>query len=238
MVPIYRPSILDNCLVFDLNMIYNNETLNVFSDASMRKNGCNKLGAYCYGSAAVNIDRIIEEDFHVVSKSTTPCAELMGIRSSLFLALRHRHEYRVINIFSDSAYSIQSIRDYIYNWCWNDNEQCFYYGKLRKKQRLIRNQDLIYENYCLLNELRKTNIVNIFHQKAHVYTVDDIYDAVDTFRRINGFNGKISFNLIRYISFYNEYIDNKSRDIIRTIDLKYNYRDALKFKPTPESFMD
>ena len=64
-----------------------------------------------------------------------------------------------------------------------------------------------------------------------------MYDAIEAFKRLNGYVGEVTFALMRYISFYNEYCDNKTRELIYKADLRNNYRDALIFKPTPNSFL-
>ena len=241
MLPIYRPSILDNCQYFDINMIYNSNTLNIFSDASMKKikKKGNVLSA-CYGAVALSEDHIVDEMIRVQSLCTVPAAELRGIRCSLYLALKYRNLYRVINIFSDSLYAITSIRDFAMDWIWDSKNEYYKYNKFHpKSSRPIQNQELIYECIMLINELRKTNIINIFHQRGHIQSSDEMVIAKEAFKKYNGFTFEVSFNIIRYISMYNNLIDEKTRNIIKYNDFySDNYIDPVVFKPNPNIYLN
>ena len=224
------PELAQYAVNFPIDIFKTDDILNIFSDASMRtisKN--NRILASCYGSVAVNKDTIVDEWFRCQSESTVPAAEIRGIRCSLILALKWRHMFRTINIFSDSQISVFGLRDYIYNWKYNENERKYYLGKGTKNE--VKNQELFIECYYLLQELKKTNIVNIFHQKGHVDNgFDTIKRAAEAFKISNGVQGTVSYEFIRYISVYNNYVDNKSRSFIRTLNVFENtYSDAVEF---------
>ena len=226
---INRPTLTQYADNFNIDIFKTDDTLNLFSDASMRTvSKTNHILASCYGSVAVNKDTIIDECFRCQSESTVPAAEIRGIRCSLSLALKWRHMFRVINIFSDSQISVFGLRDYIYNWKYNPEEERYYLGS-RKSE--VKNQELFIECYYMLQELRKTNIVNIFHQCGHVDNgFDNIKNAAEVFKRSNSVNGVVSYELVRYISVYNNYVDNKSRSFIRTLNVFENYyTDAVEF---------
>ena len=125
--------IMDGITNLSFDMFFNNETLNCFSDASMRKMGKNHL-ASCAGSVIICKDTIINEMFRVNSESTVPAAELRGIRNTLSLALMYMGQFRVINIFSDSQISIFAIRDYIYKWRFNPEDGLYYIKSGRFKR--------------------------------------------------------------------------------------------------------
>lgn len=226
---INKPTLTQYADNFNIDIFKTDDTLNLFSDASMRTvSKKDHILASCYGSVAVNKDTIIDEWFRCQSESTVPAAEIRGIRCSLSLALKWRHMFRVINIFSDSQISVFGLRDYIYNWKYNPEEERYYLGN-RKSE--VKNQELLIECFYLLNELRKTNIVNIFHQCGHVDNgFDNIKNAAEVFKRSNGVNGVVSYELVRYISVYNNYVDNKSRSFIRTLNVFENYyTDPVEF---------
>lgn len=228
MASINRPDLTQYAINFPVDILKTDDTLNLFSDASMRTvSKRNHILASCYGSVAVNKDTIIDEMFRCQSVCTVPAAEIRGIRCSLSLALKWRHMFRVINIFCDSQISVFGLRDYIYNWKWDSNEERYYLGKHNE----VKNQEIFIECFYMLQELRKTNIVNIFHQKGHVDSgFDNIKNATDTFKASNGVRGTVSYELIRYISVYNNYVDNKSRSFIRTLNVIDNdYNDAVEF---------
>ena len=226
---INKPTLTQYADNFNIDIFKTDDTLNLFSDASMRTvSKKDHVLASCYGSVAVNKDTIIDEWFRCQSESTVPAAEIRGIRCSLILALKWRHMFRNINIFSDSQIAVFGLRDYIYNWKYNPEEERYYLGN-RKSE--VKNQELLIECFYLLNELRKTNIVNIFHQCGHVDNgFDNIKNAAEVFKRSNSVNGIVSYELIRYISVYNNYVDNKSTSFIRTLNVFENYyTDPVEF---------
>ena len=102
-----------------------------------------------------------------------------------------KKHYRVVVI---------SLRDYIYNWKYNPEEERYYLGN-RKSE--VKNQELLIECFYLLNELRKTNIVNIFHQCGHVDNgFDNIKNAAEVHRASDG--ERTGGGLIYLISLYKE----------------------------------
>lgn len=241
MLPIITPNIFMGCNHFTLNMIHNRESLNLFSDASMRKLKKYEQGnimAGCYGSVAVNGDRIIEELYRENTFSTVPAAELRGIRCSLQLAIKYRPYFRVFNIFSDSLYSVHAIRDYYMDWRWNQNKECFTYNKMHhKSKKPIENQELIFECMQLVSEIKKTNLINIIHMKGHIISQEDLVPAMDALKTCNGYHGLVSYSVMRYISSYNNYIDNRTRDIVHRININKEYCDPLIFKPRPDIYL-
>ena len=213
---------------FDLSMIYNSETLNIFSDASMRPRKKRVLDS-AYGAVAVNMDTIIDKEIRINSECTVPAAELRGIRTAISLAFKYRNYYKTINIFSDSQISLLGLRDYIYKWKIGND------GLLRNTLGIVKNQELFLECFYMLEELKKTNYVNLYHQKGHIDNdINDIQDALVTFKKSNHIPGKIDYNTIRYISVYNNYIDAETRTVIRRTNIYNNYyQDPIKFSIIP-----
>ena len=219
---------------FVIDMLKNPDTLNIFSDASMRtRSKNNKILDSCYGSVAVNIDTIIDELFRVASNSTVPAAEIRGLRCSLTLALKYRYNYKIINIFSDSQVALFGLRDYIYGWRYAPDGNLY-----NKSATVVKNQELFIECFQLLGELRKTNIVNLYHQPGHIQNgLDSLKDGITVFKKSNNIRGIVDYNTIRYISLYNNYVDNKSRSFIRSINIYENtFIDPLIFYPKPDIF--
>ena len=212
---------------FLIDKIKNKNTLNIFSDASMRSRGKNVLDT-CYGAVSVNMDTIIDERFRISSESTVPAAEIRGIRCALSLALQYRYNFDVINIFSDSQVALFGLRDYIYGWTFRKDGRLY-----NKSSKIVKNQELFVECYQLLSELRKTNIVNLYHQASHIENgLDQLKYGISVFKQSNGIKGTVDYNTIRYISLYNNYVDNKSRSFIRGVNIyETYYTDPLIFYP-------
>lgn len=216
---------------FSLSMIYNEETLNIFSDASMRPRQKGILDT-CYGAVAVCKDSMIDEWFRIFSGCTVPAAELRGMRCSLTLAHMYKPQFKYINIFSDSQLALLGLREYIYNWRIDPANATLYNGP-KNAPKEVKNQELYVELFQLLESLRQTNIVNLYHQCGHVSNgVDNIKHALITFKKSNNIYAKVGYDLIRYISVYNNYVDNKSRSIIRTTNIYENtFIDPVSFYP-------
>lgn len=231
-----RQFVNDNYNALSLNLIYNDFTLNLFSDASM-KPGLGTNMSSCYGAIAVNKDTIIDEMYRFNSNCTVPSAEVRGIRSSLRLALMYADRFRNINIFSDSQLSIFSLRDYIYQWTYNPQNCSFYTKKGNEK---VKNQYLYMECYTLLMILIEKCNVNLFHQNGHVSgKPGELRHALNTFRKSNQVFCPIDYNFIRYISMYNNYVDDKSRSLLfRTNTIDNVYRDGIKIElvQNPDTF--
>ena len=218
---------------FVLTMIHNDNTLNIFSDASMRTREKCILDS-CYGSVAVCKDNMVDEWFRIQSNCTVPAAEIRGVRCSLTLAHKWKYHFKNINIFSDSQLAIFGLRDYIYNWQYNPADNKLYNG-LKGNKKPVKNQEVYIECLQMLDSLRMNgNIVTLYYQKGHVDNgMQSVKDALLVFKKSNGIMGKIDYNTIRYISLYNNYVDSKSRSIINRTNIFDNvYYDPVSFYAT------
>lgn len=192
-----------------LSQFYNDDTLNIFSDASFiggfydnKKSG---KGKGCYCCIAVCKDNIIDEQIAISSHSTVPESELKGIRRALSFANQYKSQYKFINIFSDSLYSVNAINHYA--------RECYRYSADTA------NINLILETYHIYRELLDypNCMVTIFHQSGHIATssLNSVKEAGAKFMRFNNFRGQNDLNFIRYISTYNDKVDNLSRSYLR-----------------------
>ena len=112
-------------LTFSLEQIKNKDTLNVFSDASMRKsNDGTSVG--CYYAVAVCGDDMIDTKYGFNSDSTVNACEIRGIRNSIILAMKYRYQFPYINIFCDSQVSVFGLRDYLPNWFFDPETGLLY----------------------------------------------------------------------------------------------------------------
>ena len=209
----------------NIGMFYNDNTLNIFSDASIIGNADNFTG--CYGAVAVVGDDIIDQTYRLVSNTTNNNSEIKGIRGALFLAHKYRNTYKNINIFSDSLISINGLRSYIYNWKIKNGE--LYSISTGRK---IANQNIFIECHNLLKELENAPcIITLYHQSGHVdSSYRAIVSACKSFNYNNNIRGKIDLNFIRYISTWNNHVDSNSRSMLkRNRNNKNIYTDPIEF---------
>ena len=210
--------------------IYNDYTLNIFSDASTRK-GPDHTTAASYGAVAVCKDVIVDRFYRIHSISTSNAEELRGIRGSLRLVWKYRKEFEVYNLFSDSLYSIESILT-INKKRYNYETNTIYTSNSMKKP--ISNQSLVIECVQMLKDLiYKHNLcINIYFQKGHVNSESLLRKAERSFRNHNNIKQPVDINLIRYISLYNDMVDHESRSILHTTNVYNNhFFDPVSFFP-------
>ena len=209
-----------------LSQFYNENTLNIFSDASIIGKTGNQTG--CYGVVAVVEDNIIDSTYRLVSNTTNNNSEVKGIRAALDLAIKYKDNYKFINIFSDSLISVNGLREYIFNWKYNESDGLLY----SSMNKPVVNQEVFIEARNMLDILEKSKcIIRIYHQSGHVSNAySDIVEAGECFKKCNNINANIDLNLIRYISVWNNYVDNTSRGLLkRNKKNKTEYIDPIQF---------
>ena len=210
-----------------LSQFYNSETLNIFCDASIIGRHKNFTG--CYGVVAVVEDNIIDSCFRLVSHTSSNNSEIKGLRAAISMANKWKYNFKSINIFSDSQISIFGLREYIYKWKYNPNNGLLY-GTAGTP---IANQEIFIESHNMLMELSKIqNIpICIFHQSGHVdNSYNKLREAAAVFIRSNNVRGNVDLNFIRYISTYNNYVDQNSRSILRRSNINLEYIDPVYFE--------
>lgn len=199
------------------------DILNIFCDASIRQRGKIKDG--CYGAIAVNENEtIINSIYRICSNTTNNNAEIKGIRAAISLAVMYKNDFPIINIFSDSQISILGIRDRYQTWkCGQDGLLRGYTGEPIKSQEIYIEINNMIDDYNLR--------VNFWHQKGHVKnTYDSLKEAKHVFIASNGIRQSIDINLIRFISNYNNIVDQTSRSILYTTDIySQQFFDPIKF---------
>lgn len=206
--------------------IVNPSTLNIFTDASIVNRG--KYYDGCYGAIAVFDDQIIDQYYRVASETTNNNSEIKGLRAGVFLALKHKYQFNIINIFSDSQISIFGIRDRLLYWSVDQITQQF----KGKSGDPISSQDVFVEIVYLM--LQYNIKINFIHQKGHVQNdINSLRGAEHVFRTSNGIRGRIDLNMIRFISKWNDMVDNTSRDILMRYDQKLKYKDPIEFFVAP-----
>ena len=86
------------------NNIFNDKTLNIFTDASVYKSKNIIFGSPGY--VAVIGEQIVDERSIILTESTNNESELYAIYMAIQYALCNRDKVEVINIFSDSQFAI------------------------------------------------------------------------------------------------------------------------------------
>ena len=98
----------------NITVISNNKIINIYTDGACSNNGKKTAKA----GIGVYIEDICNISERLIGLQTNQRAELYAILKSLQLI--NIEEYKTINIYSDSQYSINCITKWIYGWLKNN----------------------------------------------------------------------------------------------------------------------
>ena len=212
--------------MIELNRIYHPSVLNIFSDASIIKPRKN-IYYGCYGAVAVSENKIIDSSYQVCADTTSNDSEIRGVRSAVSLAVKYKHKFPIINIFSDSQISLFGVRERCFNWTENNG---VLYGYDNKTP--IKNQSVFIEVMRIIVENNMQ--VYYFHQKGHVNIrkKKSLNEALHVFLASNQLREDVDIEFIKYISYYNDIVDNESRRILKQTKInQLPYVQPIRFLP-------
>lgn len=214
------------------NNIFNNNTINVFTDGSVITNPITNETIGCPGSLIVKTDNdnseVIDTNFIIIRNATNNITELyailLGLYSVVYLDLHKKYN---INLFSDSQLCINSLRTWIFNWVNNMHDNVMY-GSAGTP---VSNQQIISHiiSFIYTNEIK----INLYHQKGHVTsTKDSIKNACSVFMTSNKlFNVDERF-IIKISDFNNEIDILTKRELIQFSTYpEYNIRYKKECNP-------
>ena len=211
--------------MINLEDIYNDQVLNIFCDASIRRTKEQYFG--CYGAIAVSGKNIIDQSYQICSHTTNNNSEIKAIRSGILLALKYRYQYPFINLFSDSQISLFGVRDRCYTWKEIDNTLYGY-----NEQDPIKNQSVFIEIMKMITDHHIC--INFYHQKGHVNleNKNSLAEAAHVFKASNQIRDIIHIKFIKYISYYNNKVDKDSRILLNNTNLyQLPYIQPVQFVP-------
>lgn len=203
------------------NDIFNENTINIFTDGSVTTNPITNETIGCPGSLIVktenNNPEIIDYKFMIIRNATNNITELYAILLGLYsLVYSGLHKKYTINLFSDSQLCINSLRTWIFNWTNNMYNHMMY----NSSGEPVLNQHIISHivSFIFMNEIK----INLYHQKGHVTsTKASIKNACDVFMKSNKLYNVDEKLIIELSSFNND------------IDL-FTKQELIKFSTYPE----
>lgn len=215
---------------FDKETFVNKDTLNIFTDASLRKDANPDNNTTCAAAIAFVGDDIIDRQFRIFVGETSNYGEIKAVRLGVELALAHRYNFSSINLFSDSQISIFGVRDRVFNWRIIDDQLVGYANKVIKNQT---------EFLDVINLVTNNNLsINFWHQKGHVdgTNIKNLMYARSTFFESNRPFGSTQTNtdiqFIKYISNCNDMVDHYSRDMLYDVSVnKMRVVNPFNFSP-------
>lgn len=211
--------------VLHFNELFNEETLNIFTDASIYMDN-NGYTISCPGAMCVYTDRNgstypLEKDFderNIINNSTNNEGEISAVALGVYYAVKYSSQYKYINLFSDSNICIQGLTQWIFNWVRNMNGDIM----MSSSGTPVANQSIIASIVNTIIEQRLQ--LNMFHQKGHVNlnNTKSMEKAHKDFIVTNKLKGKVDDDIIRCISFYNDIVDVETKRVLREYVSKYN----------------
>lgn len=204
--------------------IFNNNTLNIFTDASMHNHNNENIGAPGY--VAVIGNNIVNKQAIILRESTNNESEIYAILMGIQFALINRDKVKVINIFSDSQFAVFGLREWIFKWMNNIKDDRLYNssGKLVANQKIFMNIIYTILDYNLN--------VNIYHNRGH-FTKNQIREFIHLFTKHNFLNDYIDYRTASSIMYYNDIIDNYTRDSLKAQEFP-NKLEILDYTATNE----
>ena len=190
-------------------------TFDIYCDASVSPS----LRGACAGaltvernSQNVNIQATIQP--WGTNNSGEICGLLLGVTSAINIRESTSEPCR-FNIFSDSIISIRGVREWIFGWIANANKK----GNnilINSEGQPVKNQ---FYFKTIFNQIILSNLdVHFYHQPGHVtgnYGSAAYAGAAREFQKVNGIPLVRLGLTSEMISTYNNFIDGRTRDILR-----------------------
>lgn len=190
---------------------------NLFCDASIDTNKNIACGG-CYISAQddtalYSIDTKALVQLHATNNSSEILAIWIGIIEAL--KLRQSHPGAIFRLFSDSKISIYGLRSWMVNWVKNIKPNDPNNTLISSSGDPVMNQQRFIDifNMIVRNNLR----IELYHQRGHVGAKDiSLQKARIDFVKNNKVSPENLGLTIDYLSQCNNYIDNFTRESLRT----------------------
>lgn len=221
-----------------MSKIFVPNVLNIFCDASIIQNPDNTYIG-CPGAVAVmntykEGTNIIKHSHMVLNKSTNNNSEITAILLGVYLALELRQPDYAINIFSDSKISVFGLREWIFKWVNNKVKGEMY----SSSGTIVANQDVFLK---IIKRIVDNNLtLNLWHVKGHVKDTNEksMVNAQKCFKASN--QVELDLEDIASLSYYNNYIDNLTRDILTTgnfDNMQEVLPSAIYYDPSKETIV-
>lgn len=225
------------------SQIYDDGILNIFTDASINPLGNNKWDG-CAGAIPTHYEErsltIYEHGptLMVIRDCTNNIAELSAIELACDIALKKQTEYHRINVFSDSEYSVKTLKQWIFGWakisCRNIGVDGFRYMKKSDGMPVKNNTIILNIINKILSIDPKVCQFNIYHVKAH--TDGDYKKVQSQFLKANGI--RINDCDAKILGYFNDEVDNKTRDLLLSEASIYYERKVVPYAIVPYGFND
>lgn len=182
--------------------------INTYTDASLYKDE-NGITSTCAGYVTVYHGKIIDEGVRVLYNTTNNYGEVYAIYMGVQSLLKYAHMDTFLNLFSDSKISVDGLTSWISGWIKNQDKNGVMYSSAGTK---VANQEIF---SSIINMIVYSGVhMQLHHILGHINpnNAQMLEKAKITFKRENGV--LLSEDIMREICSYNNYIDNRTRDML------------------------
>lgn len=207
-------------MVIPYGCFVNEDTVNIFTDASIKKINIGGEDTYIGspGADAYYMGECVYSLRNIIPLCTNNESEIVAIRMGLNIAANLRPDMK-INLFSDSKLSIYGVREWIYNWVRNEHDGIIY----GTGGPLINQQHFLLAVYSILQMNRPVNLYHIRgHRNPSNYKDRKIFS--ESFRRENKISNILDEQLIDFFISANDYVDKTTGDLLSKYKLDPNTR--------------
>lgn len=191
--------------MINYHSIFNQKTLNIFTDASIKNSKDETVGAP--GFIAVVDESVVYKDIRILRDSTNNQSEIYAIYMAIQYAIKRKDEFEIINIFSDSQFAVFGLREWIFKWMNNIVDDKIY----NSSGKPVANQDIFLNIvYTILQYDLK---VNFYHNRGH-FTQRQVNKFIHLFTEHNQLGDYIDKETAFKIIEYNNEIDLETRKVL------------------------
>lgn len=205
------------------NDIFNDNSLNIFTDASITTKYNIVYG--CPGFISIDNKDYTNCGYSLFNFSTNNQSEIYAIYLGLQEAMRMKYlkGYSQINLFSDSKISVFGLREWIKKWSYNPTEDLLY----SSSGTPVANQEIFLR--CVYIIMKHKLPIKLFHVDGHknCNNSKDLQKFTEDFKSNNGFD-TVDIDLMKSLIMMNDKIDNYTRDQLTVIDMEKSAYTYLK----------
>jgi len=187
--------------------------VNTYTDASIVKDIDGNFIS-CAGFVTTFHGEIIDKGTKIVYQTTNNYGEIMAIYLGIQSLLSFKEYDAFLNLFSDSKISVFGLKEWIYGWLRNMDSRTKML--INSSGTNVANQDI----FCnIINFIVQNNThLSIYHQRGHQNPANVTHMEVVRKSFLENNNIEITDDIIREICYYNDVVDNMTRDaLVRTV---------------------
>lgn len=194
---------------------YYSNAVNVFTDASnLPSTKSRKTNIICPAFVVTINGSVIEYGSKLIKNATASYGELYALAMGIQTMLKYSDTGLPLNIFSDSEISVHGCTKWLEKW-YSNGKKTFYLTK--NDNQLVANQEIILDIIRMVSQSKsKIHILNILGHTDNK-DVASMDKFVYYFYRANHIKGRVPIENMQEMAYFNDMVDNISRDALKSI---------------------